>query len=244
MLEYIIYDSEYIIYSESYILNGYQIQGGEIVKLYAMSMKPLKVQAMEIIRDAIIDGVLKDGDMITEKVAKERFGISRTPFREAVQILEANNWLYTIPYTGTYVKPITMEDIDEVFEMRMIVEPAIVKHLQNQKVSFEKLYALTHHMEEHIGEMSDIEFMSEDREYHAELYRLTNNKRLISTYDEISEMMLRIGIHVLFKQDRRLEVVEEHWAIIRALEQGNGEELLVSHLKKTKQSFIEVYQSI
>lgn len=196
---------------------------------------------MEILRDAIIKGHLKDDEMITEKVAKERFGISRTPFREAIQILEANNWVYTVPYTGTYVKPITMEDIDEVFEMRMIVEPAIVKHLQDTHASFEKLYALTQHMEEHIEEMSDFEFMSEDREFHAELYRLTNNKRLISTYEEISEIMLRIGIHILFKPARRLEVVEEHRAIIHALEQGYGDQVLVSHLEKTKQSFIEVY---
>lgn len=212
------------------------------MNLYAMSPKPLKVQAMEIIRDSIIKGVLKDGDMITEKIAKEQFGISRTPFREAVQLLEANNWVYTIPYTGTYVKPITMEDIDEVFEMRMIVEPAIAKHLQDKKVSFEKLYALTQRMEQQIDEMSDVEFMSEDREFHAELYRLTNNKRLIAIFEETSEMMLRIGIHVLYKPARRLEVVEEHKAIIQALEQGIGDQVLISHLEKTKQSFIEVYQ--
>lgn len=211
------------------------------MNVYTMSPMPLKVQAMEIIRDAIIKGVLKNGDMITEKIAKEKFGISRTPFREAIQLLEAHKWVYTVPYTGTYVKPITMEDIDEVFEMRIILEPAIVKHLQQSNITFEKLNDLTHKMEQQIETMSDYEFMCEDREFHAELYRLTKNKLLISSYEDISEMMLRIGIHVLYKKDRRLEVVEEHKAIIKALEKGVADQLLVSHLEKTKQSFIDVY---
>ncbi|RLL41137.1 GntR family transcriptional regulator [Oceanobacillus piezotolerans] len=206
--------------------------------------KPLKSQAVESIRNAIIQGVLKNDEMITEKLVKEKFGISRTPFREAIQLLEAQGWVYTVPYTGTYVKPITMTDIDEVFEMRSIIESSIVRFLQERKISIDELKLVMKNMEDRMEDFSDYEFMQEDQAFHYKLYELTNNKRLISVYNQVSDMMLRIGVNVLYKKERRLEVIKEHNDIVKGLENGTGDKEIITHLEKTKKTFISVYENM
>jgi DNA-binding GntR family transcriptional regulator len=91
---------------------------GSGVDLLLSNPKPLKVQAYTILKEAIIRGILRDNELITERVAQERFHISRTPFREAVQALEAEGWVYSSPYKGAFISPITIKDIHDIFELR------------------------------------------------------------------------------------------------------------------------------
>src|SRR4051794_11870792 len=96
---------------------------------------PLKMQAFTILKNAIINGIFKDNDAITERIVLEKFKISRTPFREAIQVLESEGWVYTIPYKGIFVNPITLKDIKELFELRLLIEPSIIDYLfQKSKV--------------------------------------------------------------------------------------------------------------
>lgn len=204
---------------------------------------PLKIQAYSILKKAIIRGIFADHDAITEKLVQEKFNISRTPFREAIQILESEGWVYTLPYKGTYVKPITLKDLEELFELRQIIEPGIIDCLMDnsREISIKPLEKILDKMMIDEGLQSDFDFMSLDRDFHHMFYALTNNKRLISVADQISDIMLRVGIRILNRHERREEVIREHRLIITGFQDGTAKNHLRKHLETTKDYYCQLY---
>jgi DNA-binding GntR family transcriptional regulator len=218
------------------------------LKMQAFSVPAsLKMQAFSILKNAIINGVFKDDDAITEKIILERFKISRTPFREAIQVLESEGWVYTIPYKGTFVKPIKLKDIRELFELRLIIEPSIIDYLlekSNIECTAKELELIVKKMKTDVSLQSNFEFMLLDQEFHNLLYKKTENSRIIAFSEQISDTMLRVGILVLNKITRREEVIDEHMKILFGLRDGTAKSQLKSHLDSTEESFIKMYKEI
>ncbi|GIM45616.1 GntR family transcriptional regulator [Collibacillus ludicampi] len=205
---------------------------------------PLRIQAYNILKEAIISGVLKENEMITERRAQEQFHISRTPFREAIQTLEAEGWMYTIPYKGTYVSPITAKEIEDIFELRLILETSVVRKVQSEidNQSLNRLEALVTLMETEMAKKNIYQFIILDRDFHRVLYELANNDRLLTISEQISDMMRRIGVKALHSLPRWQDVIKEHRKIIEGLREGRAEEAIIDHLKKTEEEVKKTYE--
>jgi DNA-binding GntR family transcriptional regulator len=222
------------------------IRGGAKVNTDFSVPAPLKIQAYNILKKAIIRGIFVDHDVITEKMVQEKFRISRTPFREALQILESEGWVYTIPYKGTYVKPVTLKDLDELFELRLVIEPGILEYLFVNVKDFR-----TNQLEEVIAKMTtdenvqtNFEFMTLDLDFHNLLYDLADNSRLKVVGEQVSDLMLRVGIRVLNRQSKRAEVIDEHKRIISGLKDGTAKSHLRHHLEKTKEYYCKIFKEL
>lgn len=77
--------------------------------------KLLWIKVFEFLRSAIVRGDIKPGDKIKESVIAIKLGISRAPVREAIRILEAENFIETIPQKGSFVKQLTIEEGEELY---------------------------------------------------------------------------------------------------------------------------------
>ena len=73
------------------------------------------------IRDAILDDVFKPGDWLPELDLAKRFGVSRSPIREALQVLEKEGTVIAEPYKGAAVKPLSVEEVVDMAEVRLAV---------------------------------------------------------------------------------------------------------------------------
>jgi DNA-binding GntR family transcriptional regulator len=82
----------------------------------------LREQVVEQIRTAIIEGRLKPNDHIVEGYLTSQLGISRTPVREALILLEGDGLVVSHPHRGCFVRNFTTQDVDEVFSMRTTLE--------------------------------------------------------------------------------------------------------------------------
>ncbi|UZJ78591.1 GntR family transcriptional regulator [Fictibacillus sp. KU28468] len=213
-----------------------------MMKSRSFHANPLKVQAYNILKEAIINGLFKKNEVITEKRALEEFNISRTPFREAVQSLETEGWLVSIPYKGTFVSPVTKKDIEDVFELRMLVELHIVTKISSSisEKSLEELENIILLMEREMSQGNEDEFIILDREFHKTLYDLAENKRLISISEQISDLFRRIGVQVIHRQNRCEEVISEHKKIVQGLKNGDAVDAMRIHLEKTKSALEEL----
>jgi DNA-binding GntR family transcriptional regulator len=87
----------------------------------------LKDEAYEAIREAIISFEFKPGDRIDQKKLSKRFGTSLSPVRDALIRLEQEGLVEVIPFSGTYVKQLTLNDIREIYEIRMLLEGACAR---------------------------------------------------------------------------------------------------------------------
>ena len=77
----------------------------------------------QVLLEAILSRVLVPGERLLIDEIAQHFGISKIPVREAVKALEAAGWLDSRPRRGTYVRPLSGAELEEVFEMRRVLEP-------------------------------------------------------------------------------------------------------------------------
>ena len=73
------------------------------------------------IRDAILDDVFKPGDWLPELDLAKRFEVSRSPIREALQAFEKEGTVITEAYKGAVVKPLSLEEVSDLAELRLAV---------------------------------------------------------------------------------------------------------------------------
>lgn len=202
----------------------------------------LKNKVYTELKEMIINGDLESRKPIKQKEANEIFGVSGTPFREAVQILESEGWVYSIPNKGVYVSPVTEKDIDDAFEIREYLEIGIAKKLAMNKnpIVLEKLEENIYLMEKTVKELTDIEFTRLDWEFHSIINTSSNNQKLIQINSNIYDLMRRFGNLTLKRKERRNEVIEEHKEILKALENGDVEKAIKNHLSNVKKSLINL----
>ena len=91
-------------------------------------------QVSQILMETILEGVLKGGDKLVEAELQKKFGISRSPLREAFRDLEKKGLVVIIPRKGSFVRRITQKDIEENFPVRSVLEGLAAKEAFQKKL--------------------------------------------------------------------------------------------------------------
>lgn len=89
--------------------------------------QPYKYQVYNEIKRGILKGQYVPGDVLTERRLSEEMGISRTPIREAMQMLEHDGWLVVETYKGALVREFDLEYVLEVLKIRKSLEMLAVE---------------------------------------------------------------------------------------------------------------------
>lgn len=205
-----------------------------------------KNKAYTEIKAAIISQQIKPGEQLNERLLAETMGISRTPVREALQLLERDGWVTTEPWKGTVVKGLTESDIEEVFQLRMALEPLvidlIIDHLGPS--DFDRLSSLFEQQKAYGIDYNADAFIRVDRSFHAFLTNLTRNKRLIRIMNDLSDVMRWLGIKAIVHKERYHEVLDEHEKVIKELKRRNlvkARDAMLYHVLRTKE---QIYRNI
>jgi DNA-binding GntR family transcriptional regulator len=82
----------------------------------------LRAHVVERLRAAILAGDIAPGAPLVETALSERFDVSRGPLREALRQLIEEGLVVTVPYTGTHVAPLSVEDVHEIYSLRTALE--------------------------------------------------------------------------------------------------------------------------
>ena len=88
---------------------------------------PLRDVVFNTLREAILKGELKPGERLMELQLAERMGVSRTPIREAIRMLEQEGLAVTIPRKGAEVARMTEKDMEDVLEIRAALDELAVQ---------------------------------------------------------------------------------------------------------------------
>ncbi len=169
----------------------------------------------------IFDGYFSAGERINEVHLSTELGVSRTPLREALTTLAAEEALYHSPRRGFFVSELSREEFEDIYPMRAILDPAALRLSgRPSRESFSKLERINEKMK---GTRDFKTRASLDDEWHLELIRDCNNRVLIGQIKLFMNRIRRYGL--AFHQDR--QVVEmsttEHQEIIDALKKDDLE---------------------
>jgi DNA-binding GntR family transcriptional regulator len=188
------------------------------------------------LRDLVTEGELVPGTRLNERLLCERFGVSRTPLREAVKVLASEELVALLPNRGAVVTALTGADVDHLFEVMGALE-ALAGELACTRINEAQVSAiralhfqmLMHHAR---GELSD--YFKCNQRIHEAIVDAAGNPVLAATYRSLSGRIRRARFMANQSQERWNHAVHEHEMILRALTERDGaatRDLLRQHLR-------------
>jgi len=198
----------------------------------------LAAQVFERIKHEIFDFQLLPGERFTENEIAARMRVSRTPVREALYRLEREGYLEVMFRSGWRVKPLDFAQLDELYDVRVVLEVAAVRRLceQSERQGLEELKGIW--LVPASERLDDADQVSRlDEEFHGTLVAATGNRELARMHHEVTER-IRIVRRLDFTQQPRIEATYlEHARILRAVVQRKAEQaqlMLRSHIETSK----------
>ena len=179
------------------------------------------------LRELIFDGVLEGESRIPEKVLCERFGISRTPLREALKVLAREGLICLLPNRGARVNKITPQDIDEVFPVMGALE-AVAGEAACQKISEEgiaEIRAFHYQMALHHTRGERLEYFQLNQLIHEKILGAAENPTLTQVYKGLSARIRRARYIANIPQHRWDQAMHEHEIILEVLTARYGKKL-------------------
>ena len=180
-------------------------------------------RAFAALMSALRDGLYRPGDRLRELEIAERFDLSRTPVREALRRLEAENIVEHRPRVGAVIRTLGQTEVVELYEMRLVLERTAAE------------MAAKHAAEAEVDDMAalndDIAALPEggpraaaiNQTLHRAIYVAARNRFLLDAARAMNNALLLLGPTTLADAERIGTVVRQHGAILDAIGAGDVE---------------------
>jgi DNA-binding GntR family transcriptional regulator len=180
---------------------------------------PLRTVVADMLRTAIINGKMKPGAPIIEMALAAQLNISRAPVREAIQILESDGLIETVPYKGKRVKLLTAREVEELYSLREQFEAFAIRRVIESQADVSILHEHCAAMEK-AAQADDFEaLMDADEAFHRSLIQLADHTLLLAMWDNLFLRIHQImALRNRANRDLR-KVASNHPPIVAAIEQ-------------------------
>ncbi|MEO8394508.1 MAG: GntR family transcriptional regulator [Chloroflexota bacterium] len=177
---------------------------------------------MQQIRTAIIEGRIRPNDHLTEVTLTEQLGVSRTPIREALILLEREGLVVTAPNRGCFVRAFDEQAVDELFSMRVALEnlagSIIIERLEPS--DYQHLYESISQQRAAIKRDDFKQVRAVDMAFHEYLVDKSNHTLLIRNWMEI---VAQIAAVLYLRAEaipnyNEYQSIQDHTAIVEAYE--------------------------
>ncbi|MDE2197607.1 MAG: GntR family transcriptional regulator [Rhodospirillales bacterium] len=181
-------------------------------------------QAVEALRTDILACRLRPGASISETGLAARFGLGRAPVRAALARLAEEGLVQAVPRRGWVVSLVTVRDIHEVFDLRLLLEPEAARRAASAggTASLARLDAICRQGHRPEDPDSALAFLAANRDFHAAVAELAGNARLARQIARLLDEATRMLVLGLSRRDRSGEMAHEHASLIAALAAGDG----------------------
>ena len=181
-------------------------------------------QAYEYLYRKIVSCEYLPGQELNEKQLLEETSFGRTPLREALLMLQAENLIDIFPRKGMRITPFTEKSIDDLYQTRKLIEPTVCRkyitmYSKSKLLEFLKQF-------ERAEKGSDYDEFQIDTSFHSYLIGITENNILINLYQSIMIQQMRLAVYAALNDDQnRVGNLDQHRAIIDALLRENEEDV-------------------
>ena len=211
-----------------------------------MKVDNLTEQAIAAIKKAIVMGELKLGESISEIGICKKYNLSKTPVREALAILNHDELVNKVARRGSFVFDISLNEIEELAELRYLLEEfAVKKSLKLNKIAFKNdLNNVYKEMEASFNEQNYLKFIDIDTQFHKTFFKYSENECLFRNYEKISSKIETLRFYVASKTISDTKTQVSHKKILDAINEDNMElvsknlnEHFIAWLNKYKSNF-------
>ena len=205
---------------------------------------PLRDVVFNTLRDAILTGKLVPGERLMENQLAEKLGVSRTPVREALRMLELENLVELVPRKGAQVLDMSEKEIVNILEVRSALE-GLATSVACKKMSKEDLQQLKNlevDFEKAVAENDVEHFVDIDEDFHDLIFAATENDKLINIFRNLRIQLYRYRMAQAKNNETSMStIVAHHRSIIRAIENHDSEEgasIAQGHIKYQTESIL------
>ena len=205
-------------------------------------IRPQNKDAYGLILEAIDVGIYKPGSRLVESELAERFGVSRTPIREALQRLETQALLIR-DGRSLIVASLDHNQLAELYAVRSELE-GLAARLAAQHAAPEEVRVLRKMVEDDRKLVDDPEALSRaNRRFHKQIHLASHNRYLVLQLDLVHRTMALLATTSLAVEGRGEGSLAEHDAIVTAIENGDGDAAYASlktHISKAFETRLEL----
>ncbi len=208
---------------------------GLLPKVLPAANLPTHVQA--VLQEAILNGALAPGERLMVDDVAAHFGVSKIPVREALKGLETDGWVMSQPRRGTYVRPLSRDELRETFEMRRLLEPysARLAATRRTEAQQEELKDLLAQSAQALKDGDVVRVTAVNSQFHSVMASAAGNTMLGESIAKLELQLRRYFVAVDWKQRR--ESMAQHKAIYEAIrdkDAAQAEQLTLAHIAHTE----------
>lgn len=195
--------------------------------------------AYDYLREAILTGKIQPGTMLGELPLAKEIGLSRTPVRTALALLQDEGWVVLYPKRGALVQGLEQSMIADMVEARFILESSSVdrsNHQQRVRLA-DRLRQSINSQHISLAESDLRAFIEATIAFHRSFVEIGGNAVMLELYDRLADrqrfLLFRLGSRLL---DRREAIIAEHRELVNALQNEDPSafsDLLRKHLTET-----------
>lgn len=188
------------------------------------------------LREAIDVGQWKPGELLRQEQIAAEYGVSRIPVREALAQLQTEGLLEVAHYRGARVSRPRAEEVDELFDLRLLVEGDLLMRAleQHDQRSLRELTRLQDALEDADDRLG---WIAGDIAFHEALYAPAGRPRSLALFRQLRAPIDRFSAQVLGPGARKQGWADEHRQLITAVAAGDAtaaRAILDQHLQATR----------
>lgn len=205
-------------------------------------------QVYALLKEEILRVDRKPGDLLGEAELAERYHVSKTPVREALRLLARDGWVVVLPRRGYLIRPIKLEDVREIFGMRLMMEPHIAMQAA-RLVTEDDLVQLRASIEAQTNAAELGEALYAARRFHAAVAEVLGNVRILRTLLDLLDEVRRLhfllpGVesHITSQEELRA-----HRQLVTALADGDSAragDIMREHLNEVARTLVRGFGGV
>lgn len=166
-----------------------------------MAIKTSTKEAYKMIKQKILSCEYEPDQFVSEKEIVEQLDLSRTPIREAINILNGEGLLKIIPKKGLQVAPLSIKNIKEIYDIRILIEPLAVqqaiKYIKQDDIKY--LVQLDNNLNDYFNKKDASVVFKAGMDIHLHIARLSNNETIFSLIKMLRDRSQRGYVYYLQK---------------------------------------------
>ncbi|MCU1479389.1 MAG: hypothetical protein JWQ19_175 [Subtercola sp.] len=215
----------------------------------AEKLLSLTDQVYERVKQEIIETTWRPGSILLEPELAALYGVSKTPVREALRLLVQEDWVVILPRKGYLVRPLRLGDISEIFNLRLMIEPALFADTARNGGAVAVSTLTSRLAEQRAAEGNLDASLDAARLFHLAGAQLARNRRaenilerLLAEVRRLHHLMPDVESHITSSVE-----IDAHGAILQAIEQRDeaaASELMREHLAEVARTMLDAFSVI
>ncbi|QQK08400.1 GntR family transcriptional regulator [Miniphocaeibacter halophilus] len=195
--------------------------------------------------DLIVKGTLKPGEKLNEAELTDYFGVSRTPIREAIQLLKEVKLVQIIPGQSTIVETINLKDMDNCYlvltNLQVFAIEQAFPNITEEDIEYLNILLDNFNIASRKNSLQDV--VKLDNDFHDYLVNLSNNSYLIDIINMLQLHVTRLKYLYFDDEDMRKFSINEHKKILEFISEKNIEktkDIMYNHWERVRKSSLKI----